>query len=302
MSIHQSSSMYSVKEMVSRPSPVAGLQWLSSSLLVFGLALLAVGCGNAANSYVVTGRTSTSASEKGMLNGPADIELIQVSGETAPIELRQRNADSSDGKMWFVLGDEHNLQVLRENAEFAEQEGKTFDAIIEASRGLDAPSWFDRRRSEELAAAKEYGIEFDEVELLGVWPSESPGSGSLCSHLDLLTGKAKPKVYLGASASEASWQLPAAARFGNWNACPRPAVHCAVMRFWNDRYGAEIVAMTSDVIECVVTNPPKSRDEALTLAWQQYWYCEDIVTQGTETVSALAAGLVDSEYWYFWWD
>jgi hypothetical protein len=31
-------------------------------------------------------------------------------------------------------------------------------------------------------------------------------------------------------------------------------------------------------------------------------YCPDIVEQGVESVSALAAHLLDSPLWYFWWD
>jgi len=38
------------------------------------------------------------------------------------------------------------------------------------------------------------------------------------------------------------------------------------------------------------------------LAKEQYIFCNDIVDQGVGTVSALAATLLDSNYWYFWWD
>jgi hypothetical protein len=40
----------------------------------------------------------------------------------------------------------------------------------------------------------------------------------------------------------------------------------------------------------------------MALAWEQYWYCLDIVDQGVGSVSALAATLLNSTYWYFWWD
>jgi len=38
------------------------------------------------------------------------------------------------------------------------------------------------------------------------------------------------------------------------------------------------------------------------LAREQYAYCNDLVDQGTESVAALAAGLLDGTVWYFWWD
>jgi hypothetical protein len=60
--------------------------------------------------------------------------------------------------------------------------------------------------------------------------------------------------------------------------------------------------MSGDVVECVVTKPPTDRNAATNLAWEQYWYCVDIVEQGCESVSNLAATLLNSPYWYFWWD
>jgi uncharacterized protein DUF4253 len=60
--------------------------------------------------------------------------------------------------------------------------------------------------------------------------------------------------------------------------------------------------MSGDIVECAVTRPPTDRNAATILAWEQYWYCVDIVEQGCESVSNLAATLLNSPYWYFWWD
>jgi Domain of unknown function (DUF4253) len=47
---------------------------------------------------------------------------------------------------------------------------------------------------------------------------------------------------------------------------------------------------------------PKTREEALALARDQYVYCADNIDQGVRTYSALAAALMESDWWYFWWD
>ena len=60
--------------------------------------------------------------------------------------------------------------------------------------------------------------------------------------------------------------------------------------------------VSGDVIECTVDRPPASREAAMDLAWHQYAYCMDIVIQGTQTVDELAAILMYSPYWFFWWD
>ena len=55
------------------------------------------------------------------------------------------------------------------------------------------------------------------------------------------------------------------------------------------------MAVTSDTIELSVSNPPKTREDALKLAEEQFIYCEDIVLQGTETLEALATELLNSK-------
>ena len=90
--------------------------------------------------------------------------------------------------------------------------------------------------------------------------------------------------------------------FGGWNACP-PAEHqVAVLRSLHERYGAELVVCTNDVVELRVQRRPASREEAIALAGELYLYCNDAIDQGHGTVSAFAADLMASDWWYFWWD
>ena len=52
-----------------------------------------------------------------------------------------------------------------------------------------------------------------------------------------------------------------------------------------------------DVVEAFVSRPPKDQMAALKLAKEQMIYCIDIVAQGTDTVEALAAGLLNRKKW-----
>src|SRR5262249_5334448 len=91
-------------------------------------------------------------------------------------------------------------------------------------------------------------------------------------------------------------------RWGGWNECPAAEYHVAAMRSWRDRYGAELVGMSSGMLNFRVTAKPKTREEALALAREQYIYCADLIDQGVQTYSALAADLMANDWWYFWWD
>jgi len=115
-------------------------------------------------------------------------------------------------------------------------------------------------------------------------------------------GGVLPKVHIAIFPTDDWTTIPAYLRFGGWNACPAAEYHVAAMRTWRDRYGVELVGVASDTLNLTVQRRPESRDEALALAREQYVYCNDIIDQGVETYSALAATLMASDWWYFWWD
>jgi hypothetical protein len=98
------------------------------------------------------------------------------------------------------------------------------------------------------------------------------------------------------------WHAAAYLRWGGWNACPYAERHVALHRLWHDRWGAEPVGMTHDVLEMRVSRPPRTREEAIALARDHYAYCEDIVSQQNGTIFELAATLLDGTVWHFWWD
>jgi hypothetical protein len=219
---------------------------------------------------------------------------IKVSGSEALAVLEKRRAAYlSTGEYPFLIGDADDLDRATEHLGFIDDDPND---IIQASFKVDLDRWIADLRKEAV------GWEFSEEVMLGEWPGESREKGSVGLHKEILTGKIKMKVFVGSAKIEEPWQLPAYMKYGNWNACPAPSVHCAFFRKWQREYGAQIVGMSNDVIECKVADPPRDREAAVELAWEQFWYCEDIVYQGCETIHNLAATLLNSPYWYFWWD
>jgi hypothetical protein len=223
-----------------------------------------------------------------------EFTTLKIPGNDAVRLLNEhRSRFASTGQYPFLIGDAEQLGRLKEAAEFNEQEPA---AIIRASFEVKTAEWMGGRRKE----AEEF--EYSPDETLGDWPGEIAEKGSIGLYKDVLSGRIKPEVYLGLAKIVQPWQLPAILKYGAWNECPEPEVHCAFHREWQDRYGAEITGMSGDVVECSVTKPPTDRTTATILAWEQYWYCADIVEQGCGSVSNLAATLLNSPYWYFWWD
>lgn len=110
------------------------------------------------------------------------------------------------------------------------------------------------------------------------------------------------RVHLALVPVESQWQVPAFLGLGDWNDCPAPEVHAAILRDWGDRFGAEVVGLSNDTLELRVARPPRRRSAARALAREQYLYCQDIVDQGIRSIEALAIALLRAPSWYFWWD
>jgi uncharacterized protein DUF4253 len=77
----------------------------------------------------------------------------------------------------------------------------------------------------------------------------------------------------------------------------------AVLRSWEDRFGATLVGATFDQIFLSVAAPPATEQHAVAVAAEHFAFCPDNIWQGdTETLAEYARTLVDAPVWSFWWD
>jgi Domain of unknown function (DUF4253) len=130
------------------------------------------------------------------------------------------------------------------------------------------------------------------------WPTEAPERVSFHTVRELKGG---PAVVLLVRV-EHSYEVPAHLGFGGWNDCPSPELQVAALREWHKEYNAVPACITGDVLECAVVKRPQTEGEAMKLAAEQWIFCDDIVSQGTQTVRKLAMEIRRSLNWFFWWD
>ena len=195
-------------------------------------------------------------------------------------------------------------------------------AVLAEADGIDFPTRIltleDEITADMIAAAKKNGDEalFELLESAGddedwrdavfnaPWPDRSDvyAQTGPIGLQNWKTGQIEKSLLIALVPTEDPTELPAFLSWGGWNANPMPAWHVAAFRSWADRYGAIPVVMRRDVIEFRVARRPETRDEATALATEMYAYCGDIVDQGVGTVPVLAATLMVSDWWYFWWD
>jgi hypothetical protein len=162
----------------------------------------------------------------------------------------------------------------------------------------DGATVFARRSEEKLEIYGEKLANRIRAELRGEggWPVEPVRPGFLLAANGTLTTIALVPV-------EASWRVPLVLELPPWNDYPDPAEHAAILRYWNEKYGAEVVAMTAETVELHLAKPPATRAEALELAWEYELYNDGAYDRYlADDLRELAAGLLDNEVLLAWWD
>lgn len=221
----------------------------------------------------------------------ASFEIASCSGESALGHLdRLREEGRRSGFTAILLGGEDEAVMLAENREC---HATSPEKYLRQAAKLDVDRWL---KEEVGQNPEEYFWE------MGEWPKKTPKGHSISAHLDVLSRRPLEVVSIAKIPTSENWKAPAYIGMGGWNACLDAGILTALAKRWHERFGAEIVSITHDVMEFSVKNPPTAKEQAIELAKEQYTVCSDIVSQGVETISNLAAILQHSNYWYFWWD
>lgn len=112
---------------------------------------------------------------------------------------------------------------------------------------------------------------------------------------------ADTRYYLALVPTVHSWEAPAYFDYGGWNACPHPQAHVAMQHLWHTRYGAEIVILEFDIMDCRVLRPPQTREFAWAVAYQQMMYDETLILEHYNSIEQAAADLIAYPIWTFGW-
>lgn len=79
----------------------------------------------------------------------------------------------------------------------------------------------------------------------------------------------------------------------------------AVLRSWEDRFGARLLDVGFAEIRLLVERPPRTHETAQRLAAEQFVFCNECTLAcevGLGDVTSITAGLVNTPVWGFWWD
>jgi Domain of unknown function (DUF4253) len=235
-------------------------------------------------------------------------EVVETTGAKALADWEKLK--SAGRGIPVIIGGDVDAPTLTEPWYDLEFSHDPATSLAEAERqrlGLDLKKMRNDEEKATLELLKKQGMtipagEEDHIPEVGDWPEHPESLLGPTVTDDALSRGPLPRVYIALIPARTDDEIAAHMRWGGWNSNPQPFVHVIMLRRWKEKYGAELVGMTGDVMNLRVKRRPATREEALALAQEMYHYCADIVEQGTGDFATLAATLMVSDYWYFWWD
>ncbi len=76
----------------------------------------------------------------------------------------------------------------------------------------------------------------------------------------------------------------------------------AVIRSWEDRFGARVVGVGFNTLDLSVAAPPTTELHAVHVAAEHWTFCPDSIVQGPGTLVDYAEQIMGRNAWSFWWD
>jgi hypothetical protein len=226
-------------------------------------------------------------------------DAVHVLSSTGPsaVELwrRLRLAAGEIGYWPVILGGDEDLKQLNEHFRSARQEPVRGSAteIVSAGSKVDVTAWLTERAASETGAR---------LPAAGAWPEGNHATHHFTLPVDPDHGMPLPRVHVGLAPTVLGWQVPAFLRFGGWNACPPAEFHVAILKYWRQKYGAEVVGMGGKTLELAVSRPAEDRNAAMRLAREQFVYSPAVVGAAAGSMEARAATLLNATAWTLWWE
>lgn len=267
------------------------------------------------------------------LFGSLPYERVEVPGALA-LE-RWRELKSSDRGWPVIVGDEQALAALAGN--LIARPGRDPEEILAQASSIDHPAQLVALRERErieAAAANLVLLEGPDEELAGVYETDEEGNRRRLTPDEVrariradatapyvgpwperagfsdvyptvaFDPEEKPfgKVHILLIPAATGADVPAYLNWGGFGRCPAPEIQVAALRAWSVQSGAELVGLNADTMNVLASRRPVDREAAIRLAREQMLLCPDSSVGKDGNLSPLAAMLMNTDWWDFWWD
>ena len=161
-----------------------------------------------------------------------------------------------------------------------------------------------------VQADDELGPAYD-LDVLAPFDYSCPGpapAGNLLADPDVLANQQLPKMVNADTrlalvpVKRGADVLTVLGWSGAANHVSRTAGLSAMVRSWEERFGARILRLGPDRLDMSVAAPPQTAEHAAGVAAEHWTFCPDRILQETGSISAYAAEIRGRRTWSFWWD
>ena len=166
--------------------------------------------------------------------------------------------------------------------------------LIEFSGDIDVDKFFKSKRS-YYEYMQEYQVPLGEFSL-------ETANDYLNEYIDSDTSHPFEEILILEIPTRKPWEIPGYIPMGGYNECPAPDTQIAVSEYWYRNYRAVPTVITANSIEFMAEAPPQNFQDAEKLAYEQYLFCNEVVSDGAGSLRKLASILKDSTVWSFWWE
>jgi hypothetical protein len=112
-----------------------------------------------------------------------------------------------------------------------------------------------------------------------------------------------PPARIGlAVASRPADVLPRIGWDGAVNRWQNALIIAAILRSWEQRFGARLLTVGFAEIQLLASRPPRTLAAAQLLAAEQFAFCNECAGHGLHDVASIASHILESPVWTFWWD
>ncbi|MFI9366860.1 DUF4253 domain-containing protein [Kitasatospora sp. NPDC053057] len=166
---------------------------------------------------------------------------------------------------------------------------------------LWCPTGDPQERAELLETLEPFGA---------AWPGLAPAAAAAAARdpqdcADRLARqllRSRPGLRIGLVRADGGAEALAACGWNGTNGHGDSGAIAAVLRSWQERFGARVVQVGADSLYLSVAAPPTGLEEALLVAAEHAAFCPDNLFQSDEGLGGYAEELVDEGCWSFWWD
>jgi uncharacterized protein DUF4253 len=165
----------------------------------------------------------------------------------------------------------------------------------------------DEDEDDDYGEDEEYDDEFQAM--IAPFSRQFPGLAPAAAQrlnqaeTDRVLGSLKPARIGVAAASRPADVLPLIGWDGAVNhGDDYAAVIAAILRSWEQRFGARLLRVGFAEIQLLAGRPPRTLEAARLLAAEQFAFCDECAGQGLHDVTSITDHLLSSPIWTFWWD